>query len=294
MRLKLGSPQSSLTEVKAFSDWLIQIGEGTIGDNNKGGEANVQFLDDVLIKYDGDHIKAIIDAIYPDINDHLHEPGYFCDKAILVPTNDEVDRINDHVLSLIKAEERTYFSSDRPCETESLDAFQQSLYSPDVLNGFKISGTPNHKLLLKPSVPVMLLRNIDQSKGLCIGTRLQVVRMAPHVIEAKIISGSNVNDVVYIPRMKITPSDKRIPFKFQRRQFPLVVCFAMTINKSQGQSLAQVGLFLQRPVFTHGQLYVTLSRVTIKSGLKILIVNKGGKNSSKTTNVVYKEVLQKI
>nr|XP_043633113.1 ATP-dependent DNA helicase PIF1-like [Erigeron canadensis] len=294
MRLKLGSPQSSLTEVKAFSDWLIQIGEGTIGDNNKGGEADVQFLDDVLIKSDGDHIKAIVDAIYPNINDHLHEPGYFRDKAILVPTNDEVDRINDHVLSLIKAEERTYFSSDRPCETESLDAFQQSLYSPDVLNGFKISGTPNHKLLLKPGVPVMLLRNIDQSKGLCNGTRLQVVRMAPHVIEAKIISGSNVNDVVYIPRMKITPSDIRIPFKFQRRQFPLVVCFAMTINKSQGQSLAQVGLFLQRPVFTHGQLYVALSRVTTKSGLKVLIVDKGGKTSSKTTNVVYKEVLQKI
>nr|XP_043611794.1 uncharacterized protein LOC122583457 [Erigeron canadensis] len=294
MRLKLGSPQSSLTEVKAFSDWLIQIGEGTIGDNNKGGEADVQFPDDVLIKSDGDHIKAIVDAIYPNINDHLHEPGYFRDKAILVPTNDEVDRINDHVLSLIKAEERTYFSSDRPCETESLDAFQQSLYSPDVLNGFKISDTPNHKLLLKPGVPVMLLRNIDQSKGLCNGTRLQVVRMAPHVIEAKIISGSNVNDVVYIPRMKITPSDIRISFKFQRRQFPLVVCFAMTINKSQGQSLAQVGLFLQRPVFTHGQLYVALSRVTTKSGLKVLIVDKGGKTSSKTTNVVYKEVLQKI
>lgn len=140
----------------------------------------------------------------------------------------------------------------------------------------------------------MLLRNIDQSKGLCNGTRLQVVRMAPHVIEAKIISGSNVNDVVYIPRMKITPSDIRIPFKFQRRQFSLVVCFAMTINKSQGQSLAQVGLFLQRPVFTHGQLYVALSRVTTKSGLKVLIVDKGGKTSSKTTNVFYKEVLQKI
>ena len=46
----------------------------------------------------------------------------------------------------------------------------------------------------------------------------------------------------------------------------------MTINKSQGQSLQRVGLYLDRPVFSHGQLYVTISRVTSKDGLKILIV----------------------
>lgn len=45
----------------------------------------------------------------------------------------------------------------------------------------------------------------------------------------------------------------------------------MTINKSQGQSLAEVGLYLQRPVFTHGQLYVAISKITSKKGLKVLI-----------------------
>ncbi|KAL4586595.1 hypothetical protein LXL04_011233 [Taraxacum kok-saghyz] len=89
-------------------------------------------------------------------------------------------------------------------------------------------------------------------------------------------------------------SDKRIPFTFQRRQFPLAVCFAMTINKSQGQSLSKVGLFLREPVFTHGQLYVALSRVKSRDGLKILIFDKKHKITNKTCNVVFKEVFDRI
>ena len=90
------------------------------------------------------------------------------------------------------------------------------------------------------------------------------------------------------------PSDKRVPFKFNRRQFPLMVCFAMMINKSQGQSLEEVGLYLRKPVFTHGQLYVAISRVTTKNGLNVLICDEEGTPTNMTTNVVYKEVLQRV
>ncbi|KAL8537591.1 hypothetical protein ACS0TY_012637 [Phlomoides rotata] len=62
----------------------------------------------------------------------------------------------------------------------------------------------------------------------------------------------------------------------------------MTINKSQDQSLPTVGVYLSRPVFTHGQLYVAVSRVTSKNGLKILCLYCNGKYSKYTTNVVYK------
>ena len=44
-------------------------------------------------------------------------------------------------------------------------------------------------------------------------------------------------------------------------QFPISAAFAMSINKSQGSTLKKVGLYLNEPVFTHGQLYVVLSRV---------------------------------
>lgn len=80
----------------------------------------------------------------------------------------------------------------------------------------------------------------------------------------------------------------------RRRQLPLAVCFAMTINKSQGQSLARVGIFLPRPCFSHGQLYVAISRVTSKSGLKILIVDEDGKPQKQTKNVVFKEVFKNL
>jgi ATP-dependent exoDNAse (exonuclease V) alpha subunit len=69
------------------------------------------------------------------------------------------------------------------------------------------------------------------------------------------------------------------------------VCYAMTINKSQGQTLSRVGLYLKKPVFTHGQLYVAVSRATSRSSLRILIENDDGSCGSKTRNVVYKEVL---
>jgi ATP-dependent exoDNAse (exonuclease V) alpha subunit len=74
----------------------------------------------------------------------------------------------------------------------------------------------------------------------------------------------------------------------------LCVCFAMSINKSQGQTLGQVGLFLPWPMFTHGQLYVTISRVKTKAGLKILITNDNEKAKNSTINVVYPKVFQNI
>ena len=130
----------------------------------------------------------------------------------------------------------------------------------------------------------MLLRNINQSAGLCNGTRLVVTRLSKWVIEAK----------VFIPRIILSPSDTKWSFVLKRRQFPIFVCFAMTINKSQGQSLKHVGLFLPKPVFSHGQLYVAVSRVTTRNGLKLLIIGDDGKTSSTTKNIVYKEVFRNI
>ena len=64
----------------------------------------------------------------------------------------------------------------------------------------------------------------------------------------------------------------------------------MTIDKSQGQSRNNFGVYLPSPVFSHGQLYVTISRVTSKDGLKILINYEVGEDTNVTLNVVYKEV----
>uniref|UniRef100_A0A0D3BV73 ATP-dependent DNA helicase n=1 Tax=Brassica oleracea var. oleracea TaxID=109376 RepID=A0A0D3BV73_BRAOL len=126
-------------------------------------------------------------------------------------------------------------------------------------------------------------------------TTLIVTQLLPHVIQGRIITGNGIAaDPVWIPRMFFTPSDTKFPFRMCRRQFPATLAFAMTINKSQGQTLQNVGLFLPRPVFSHGQLYIALSRVKSRSGLKILIRDRQGKLQTKTMNVVYKQVFQNI
>ncbi|KAL2541519.1 PIF1 helicase [Abeliophyllum distichum] len=80
---------------------------------------------------------------------------------------------------------------------------------------------PNHELKLKVCIPVMLLRNIDHSAGMCNGTRLVIKKLGNHVLEAKVISDHNAANKVFITRMTLTPSDQRLPFKFQQRQYPL-------------------------------------------------------------------------
>jgi ATP-dependent DNA helicase PIF1 len=79
-----------------------------------------------------------------------------------------------------------------------------------------------------------------------------------------------------------------------RRQFPIKVCYAMTINKSQGRTLTNVGVYLKKHVFTHGQLYVAISCVKNKQGLNILIENKDGTCGDKTKNIVYHEIFNYI
>jgi len=77
------------------------------------------------------------------------------------------------------------------------------------LNAINIYGLPNHKIRLKVGVIVMLIRNLDPTAGLGNGTRLRITKMGRYV---KVIIGRKIGDKVYIPRLLLTPSYKRIPF----------------------------------------------------------------------------------
>ncbi|KAI2500063.1 helicase [Fragilaria crotonensis] len=92
-------------------------------------------------------------------------------------------------------------------------------------------------------------------------------------------------EIVDIPRIALLSPQDELPFVFKRRQFPVQPAYAMTINKSQGQTLRRVGIFLPQGVFAHGQLYVALSRVRNPHDLFIFT------DGHLLHNIVYKEVL---
>ena len=135
----------------------------------------------------------------------------------------------------------------------------------------------------------MLIRNLSINDGLCNGTRLKITKLFEYNIEAEIVTGENLGKKVFIPRITLNTGEfSSLPFILYRKQFPITLAFCMTINKSQGQSFDYVGLYIKRPLFSHGQLYVALSRC--RNPKNIYIQNEL-ENSSEIENIVWKEVL---
>ena len=154
---------------------------------------------------------------------------------------------------------------------------------------------PPHVLTLKVGMPIMLLRNMNQSEGKANGTILRILELVNRLIKAKILNGSNAGDTMFIPRIKLYANDSsQMPFRLIRTQFPIKPAFAMTINKAQGQTLEKMGLYLPKAVFAHGMLYVALSRVGCEDGVSIMVTHPQpvGKEGTFTRNIVYEEVLQ--
>ncbi|XP_062006831.1 uncharacterized protein LOC133723982 isoform X2 [Rosa rugosa] len=283
--------------ISTFASWLLQIGEGRIRSidcENDQDTSWVEIPNDLLIHSYTNPIETIFLAIYSDFNINYNKFDYLKERAIVTPRNATVRDINDYAINLLPGDTTTYLSSDNISLNSGSNENINLLYPTEFLNKLEFNGLPSHILTLKIGMPIMLLRNLNQVSGLCNGTRLIITKLFDRLIEAKILTGSNTGQKFYIPRIVLTATENKWPFTLKRRQFPIRPCYAMTINKSQGQSLNRVGIYLPEPVFTHGQLYVALSRVTSRNGLKILINNNNDMPNRYTKNIVYKDVLQNL
>ncbi|CAN1797446.1 ATP-dependent DNA helicase PIF1 [Linum perenne] len=219
---------------------------------------------------------------------------YIKSRAIVSPTNAVVSEINNILLAQIPVPSKIYFSSDSLSPIKTNIATPELEYPLEFLNSLSFNGIPEHKLELKPFTVVMLLRNINPTSGMCNGTRILLTDLGEYVISGLIVSGTQEGTTVAIPRIILDVTDNRWPFTLRRRQFPIRICYAMTINKSQGQTLDHVGIYLPKPVFSHGQLYVAVSRVRSANGLHILIPNISSNPDNKTRNIVYQDILHEI
>nr|CAG8627565.1 809_t:CDS:2 [Entrophospora candida] len=287
INMRLRCTTSDLIEQDEFARWLLKVGEGHI--TAVGPEKNtIQLPDDIVLSFE--ELTDLTQFVYSGFSSHTNSQ-YLVEHAILAPKNDQVKAINDIIMTQFPGDTVEYLSTDMVEE----QAEAEHLYPVEFLNSLTIGGLPPHRLILKPGAPIILLCNISPSDGLCNGTRLVCQSFNRHVIEAEIITGKHSGNCVFLPRITMTPSNTDLPFIFKCHQFPVQPAFAMTINKSQGQTLNLVGLYLPTPVFSHGQLYVACSRVTSWKNLKILTSKCNGENvhcANLTSNIVYPEVLQ--
>ncbi|XP_052625044.1 uncharacterized protein LOC111892100 [Lactuca sativa] len=291
------NPNNDVNQISQFASWLLDIGNGNIGtpDKNDPESTNVIQIPHCFLIESGDNeLESLIHFVYGKDIISNPSPEELSVRAIICPKNETADQVNALILSKTNSQGVVYNSCDS-IKSQTHDSLElDTLYPQDYLNNLHFSGIPSHTLNLKANTPVMLMRNINQREGLCNGTRLIVTQLLPSVIEASIITGISVGKRVYIPRIKFVHNTSDLPFIFIRKQFPLKVCYAMTINKSQCQSLKKVGLYLTNSVFTHGQLYVALSRATSPDSIKILLQQEDTLPFNCTRNVVFKDLLARV
>ncbi|XP_051220245.1 uncharacterized protein [Lolium perenne] len=271
-----------------FSSYLLRIGNGT--EETIGGDY-VRLPDDIVIPYTSteEPVNKLIEDVFPSLHENTASGSYMSSRAILSTKNEHVDNLNTKMIERFPGNEKVYYSFDY------VEDDARNNYPIDYLNSITPNGLPPHLLKLKVNCPVILLRNLDPHNGLCNGKRLMIRAFQDNAIDAEIVGGQHAGDRVFIPRIPLSPSDDiSLLFKFKRKQFPIRLSFAMTINKAQGQTIPTVGIYLPEPVFSHGQLYVALSRGVSRHTTRILAkpnndIDPTGKS---TKNIVYRDVLE--
>ncbi|XP_057739984.1 uncharacterized protein LOC130957110 [Arachis stenosperma] len=218
-------------KISSFNHEFILPLEVLSGDN-MDGESEICLPGDIVIPSLDQAFDELVHFSYSNILENMSSKDFFKARTILAPTLDIVEKINNHLMVIIPGGEKLYLSLDSIRMDEGNIESQLDLYGPELLNSINYSGLPPHKLILKVGVSVMLLRNIDRSSGLYNGTRLQVRKLENHVIECEVLTGNNIGHIAFIPRMNMVPTNETVPIRFQRRQFSIIVSFAMTINKS--------------------------------------------------------------
>jgi hypothetical protein len=269
-------------EKEDFADWLVKLGEDELFTDEDGYVDPPEYIkskDDLIEESFGDLSKV-----------KKEDREKLAKKArILTVTNEKANEYNDEILSRLKLntkELKTSLSIDRA------DSDDPSVlaYPEEFLHKFNEGGMPLHELKMIEDCPVMLLRNLNPAIGLCNGTNLLVKSICNNSLLCEILTGDRIGNIVMIPKITVKSDKGTMPFTLSRKQFPVRVCYAMTINKSQGQTIDFVGLDLSEDTFAHGMTYVAFSRARAWNCIRV----KGNPDKgNKVKNVVWKEALMK-
>jgi hypothetical protein len=166
----------------------------------------------------------------------------------------------------------------------------------DYLGLLHETGIPDHILNLKEGSICSLQRNLSIQKGLVKNSRVLIRKLLPHLIEIELLSGtlspntnSNTETIFPIPRISFEFKPRFVPWTVSRKQFPLRLAYATTFNSCQGLTLDKAVIDLRTPVFAHGQLYTSLSRIRMREDIRTFYSDSN--STHETSNIVFKQLL---
>ncbi|XP_026459340.1 ATP-dependent DNA helicase PIF2-like [Papaver somniferum] len=143
----------------SFSEFLLRIGDGT---EPFAVDDMVKLPDDIVMKWEGEQsVERLIDEVFPELEKHASDKSYMSQRALITPKNNIVEKLNQKVISIFPGDEGVYHSFD----ITQYDP--NNLWTGDFLNTIAPGGLPPHILILKIGAPIIFLRNLDPSYGLC-------------------------------------------------------------------------------------------------------------------------------
>ncbi|KAJ6038801.1 hypothetical protein N7460_007518 [Penicillium canescens] len=250
--LRLTTPVRQAGDL-VYARWVDQVGDGVHPYETSVPLHHLQHLDD---------LDAAADFLFPQ--DSVSTSAAAVQHAFLSPFNARVDLFNKLIL----------------------ERGGSSL-------GIERARNPPHELSLKIGAVASVMRNLSIEKNLVKNVRVQVVNLLPNVVQVRLLrracTPGTESPTFYLPRITFEFRPHRANWTVQRRQFPLRLAYATTFNSCQGLTLDRVVLDLTLPVFAHGQLYTSLSRV--RSAVDIRILRDPNDIEQDTINVVYHELL---
>ena len=195
--------------------------------------------------------------------DSMHTRAILCSTNIIVDEwNSAIQELNDNPIHELR-------SDDKVQEIDDPHGILQRMITESVLERFQRPGVPHHKLLLKVDDICMVMRTLNRKEGLTKNLRVKIVEIHRYVIRVCTLDPTN-RRYYNIPRIRFSV---KLPYgrsvTMERKQFPLRLAYSITYNKSQGQEFQYVLVDIRNNPFTHGHLYVALSRIRIASNLRL-------------------------
>ena len=227
--------------------------------------------------------EEAIQFVFPDVNNTFE----CSDCAIITGTNARVDELNSKILNRLDGPMMTLHSMT--CLDPQHHGRLGQVLTEEFLHSLKSPGLPDHNLKLKLNCLCLVMRNISVQDRVMNNTKVILREVGRKYITVETLSERRQ---VLLPRIVFRFTLPRSGVTVERRQFPLRPCYAIMVNKAQGQTLRRICYDVREHPFAHGQLYVGTSRVRNQRDI-LMLTRPSHLHDGKalTKNVVYPELL---